>query len=532
MTSVTTFHTSNAATHELNLRIGLAFGKSHEQDKIIAKLEQQYVPGSVWKFTQLKAAKRNDQYHSAPHTCTFNLLHKKMKAEPIHQPNAVHLPTEVEPSMASGDVLALSRPQALDVRGRITKLNKDLPQKNRLLTEVHISDLAGDVLQINVWDTDRELLPTLIVTDVVYVFGGWLTKESGGGVHLSANASTVIRKASGSLPGAKALLTLDMSTVETKALTTGAPAADYAKGPAVSMNISALEFVTSFQTALPETLFEVPSCALTLADANPERLCAHGMERVYARVSVSDASGSLGAYLPEATALVLSESEDKGAFLSADSADSSVGPKTPSLVIVSGETRQYDHADPLPRAPSEDGLLPATLPWLAQSPTGRLTITSSLAPAPVLATGALVLARGAQQPQVDSIAGGFAIKNMITDVIGTDQDTKWTATTTSVVARLPQYSIARKHVALVHVAHVDTNSRTLVLSDVWHMQDAASYPEWEKELAAAWDTVKQPAVELKRKRDDNDSFQNAVTAFLSPERKRVAHFLGGVPHAA
>eukprot|EP00959_Pyramimonas_sp_CCMP1952_P214277 4483587-Pyramimonas_sp.AAC.1 len=121
---------------------------------------------------------------------------------------------------------------------------------------------------------------------------------------------------------------------------------------------------------------------------------------------------------------------------------------------------------------------------------------------------------------------------MITDVIGTDQDTKWTATTTSVVARLPQYSIARKHVALVHVTHVDTNSRTLVLSDVWHMQDAASYPEWEKELAAAWDTVKQPAVELKRKRDDNDSFQNAVTAFLSPERKRVAHFLGGVPHAA
>eukprot|EP00959_Pyramimonas_sp_CCMP1952_P087803 1837156-Pyramimonas_sp.AAC.1 len=89
-----------------------------------------------------------------------------MKAEPIHQPNAVHLPTEVEPSMASGDVLALSRPQALDVRGRITKLNKDLPQKSRLLTEVRISDLAGNVLRINFWDTDRELLPTLIVTDV------------------------------------------------------------------------------------------------------------------------------------------------------------------------------------------------------------------------------------------------------------------------------------------------------------------------------------------------------------------------------
>ncbi|CAK0840990.1 unnamed protein product [Prorocentrum cordatum] len=583
MASVKGFNTSNAATHPLQLRVthlykrtptsgeltafgawfvaedgtymigeGLAFGKPQEQHNIINTLEKKYIPGSAWKFSQAKASKRNDQYHSAPHTCTFNLLHKKMKVDGIAPEAAARLPTEIEPGMTAGDVLALGRPQTLDVYGKITKVKKDLSHKDRLLTEVHISDSKGHELQVNYWDDDRQRVPDVEETNVIYVFGGWLTKEDGGGIPLTANSSTVTCKASGALPGARALLALDMTSVVARPLSTGAPAADYAKGPAVFMNVSSMEFLTSFHKILPDTLFEIPSCTMTLVDANPERLCAQGADRVYARVSVSDASGSLEANLPEATSLLVSESEDKAGFLSAvandaiqfqrarlrlrfaaskaSTSDSSTNPKTPTLVIVGGETRRRDHGDPLPRAPSEDGLLPAMLPRLSQSPSGRLQATSDRTEEPVLAAGALVLVRGAQQPQVDNIDNGFAIKNVITDVLGPDTETKWTASTTSVVARLPLFSIARKRVALVHVSHVDKASRELVLSDVWQMHDAQNYPEWEKELTAAWGTMKEPAANLKRKRDDNDAFEDAIRTLLSPERKRIAHHLGDEPH--
>ncbi|CAK0816744.1 unnamed protein product, partial [Prorocentrum cordatum] len=521
----------------------LFFGTPDKQKTELKNFQDKYTPGSAWQFRRMQAKAKGSKYHSAPHPVTINLTHKNMTAKSLSATEAQNLPSEAEPRMTAGDVLGLSRDQLLDVHGRAAEIKRDLKQKDSYISELHICDEQGRILQINFWDKDRGVISETEKGDVVYIFHAWLTKEQSGGIHLTASSTTVVAKAGGSLPGAARLNALDIASMTTSTLSTAGNTTDYKTGRAMWCNLSVLEYMSGFQKELPEQLFEAPSCTVALLDADPDHLCAKGTDRIYAKASIHDSTGSVQAYLTESSALALAESDSKASFLDAVSTDAVNFPRArlrlryatskdgkeagapPSFAVVCAEPRTFDTATPTTFIPSEDRLLPAKLTWLSMSPTGRLAINPAGNGAPTLTSGALVLLRGVRDPTVTSIDDGFAIVNTVRDAMEESKDDTWSASTTAIVSKLPRYSIPRKHVALAHITHISVDAKELLLSEVWAVPEAASFPQWQKELNFAQAGLNEPPATMKRKRDPI-SFQHACDEIFTNTKKRYAPSFG------
>ncbi|CAK0803086.1 unnamed protein product [Prorocentrum cordatum] len=483
----------------------LFFGTPDKQKTELKNFQDKYTPGSAWQFRRMQAKAKDSKYHSAPHPVTINLTHKNMTAKSLSATEAQNLPSEAEPRMTAGDVLGLSRDQLLDVHGRVAEIKRDLKQKDSYISELHICDDQG--------------------------------------IHLTASSTTVVAKAGGSLPGAARLNALDIASMATSTLSAAGNATDYKTGRAMWCNLSVLEYMSGFQKELPEQLSEAPSCTVALLDTDPDHLCAKGTDRIYAKASMHDSTGSVQAYLTESSALALAESDSKASFLDAVSTDAVNFPRArlrlryatskdgkeagapPSFAVVCAEPRTFDTATPTTFIPSEDRLLPAKLTWLSMSPTGRLAINPAGNGAPTLTSGALVLLRGVRDPTVTSIDDGFAIVNAVRDAMEESKDDTWSAPTTAIVSKLPRYSIPRKHVALAHITHINVDAKELLLSEVWAVPEAASFPQWQKELNFAQAGLNEPPATMKRKRDPI-SFQHACDEIFTNTKKRYAPSFG------
>ena len=83
------------------------------------------------------------------------------------------------------------------------------------MVEVVIRDSHGKSIPVNFWDETRKLHTACAVNSVVYIYGAYLSKESSGGAHLTARASTRVQIASGGRPKAQALLASNVAELTT-----------------------------------------------------------------------------------------------------------------------------------------------------------------------------------------------------------------------------------------------------------------------------------------------------------------------------
>lgn len=515
------------------------FGEKQLRTKIKKALDKNYEHDKVYKFSKLTLKKKNNQFTSSPHEYIVNMTDKQLKATKLTGADDEAIPKEAEPPMNSSDLLELACSQLVDTHAVVAKVDEVTEKKGKKLRKAHLYDASGKYIELNFWEEMVPCAASLTTNKPVYFYSVYLVVTDKGTKHLTFKKTSKFVEASGNCALANALKSFDIDTIrddQRECISTIA-SGDWDKQPAVSSNLAALEFATFFKKELPDSLFEVSGCLVSLQETDAENLLTRCGTRIYTKVSVSDYSTTLEANLTEKPALTITGTSTKeeftedatSGFLAFERATlrfrwarSKTDDKL-KLSIVEALPKLFDEPEEHKVPPTDSRLLPVQLQWISNSPSGKIAVTYPGQVKKLLTTGILALVIGVQEPKTEVVDNGFAIKNFVQETWGDASQVLWKATTTAVTARLTKYALSKKEKALVHVTHVNAESKEITIADMWRLMSSHDEKEFEKEVMTTAGILSNPPHTLKRK---IDHFDNTLQGLMEPCNKRVHLALG------
>ena len=136
----------------------LVYGDTPEKRQTaLQALQKKWVDKSAWQLTRIKANKKNNQFHSAPHPAYIDLNAGTLQASKLSPADAEQLPTEIEPRLLPDKIRALSTSQCVDTLGVCTGISDVKPQKSKHITEIKLCAEDGSELLLNMWDDTQNL---------------------------------------------------------------------------------------------------------------------------------------------------------------------------------------------------------------------------------------------------------------------------------------------------------------------------------------------------------------------------------------
>ncbi|CAK0807186.1 unnamed protein product [Prorocentrum cordatum] len=499
----------------------VVFGQEQQRAKVVDALTKKYKKDTVHEFTKMKMQVKKPQFQSCPHPFVLNLGHKPLSTKLITGDAAKAIPSEAEPPMTTFDLLELETSQLVDVTAVAAEVSGSAgATEGNSNVKVTLSNASGKEMPLIFRPDTQHLASDIEKFKPLYVHGAYLVAESSGGIHLTARKETLVLKASGDRPIARALgeSNLQALPAENKeSLSKWESSRDWGSGPACSAHVGVLERAAHFKKPLSQTLFEITG-ALDLLNKDKTR--------IWAKVDVADFAHTATADMTEKVALTLTDTKDKEEFIEQASAGSLVfsrarlrvrfdTPKdstVPSLSVVAAQCRHFDVPEPNLVPPSDARLVPAELAWASTPPTGLISITLPGDGGRRLASGILVMIVGAKEPKTEPAADGFAIRNFVTEACGDHPDQPWETVTSAPASRLAYFALPRKEVALVRVTRVDVPGKVVTVADMWKQPTGTSLDAWKTEMQATVELLKKPPHVLKRKLDDFDpDLQGMIT---------------------
>ena len=517
------------------------FGDPKVRQKTLEAWKKRWVADKTFSLFQMSMKSKNNQFNAAPHAYVLNLGDRSLKCDALTGPAADKIPMELEPRLAATELLELNTSQLVNCLGVVTKVGDPKNQTNgKSVIEVSFADSKGKEIPVNYWDENHAKAKSLPVNKPLYIYGAYLTIEKSGGRHLTANKTTTTVEASGELPLAKALGAADILNMQRESLHKGDGDTSSDQGPAISANVGILELAAHFKQKLPDALYEVPNCMLSLQDNSEESLLTRDKERVWTKVTIADYAHSASADLSEKAALVLADAADKDEFVEQATTGSLAfsrarlrirfapqkdGPDC-KLAVVAALPCLFETPESHLVPASDTRIIPVLLDWASASPTGQISVALPFSNVKRLATGVLALMVATKDPKSDPHAEGWAIRNFVCEALGDNKSQVWEAITSAVSSRLPRYALPKKERALMHITHIDTSKKELTVADVWKVPSSADITDFEKEMNATATILSQPSHIVKRKAED---FDETLQGFLT--NKRVHAEFGGPSEA-
>ena len=511
------------------------FGSKEQQDKRMKELKLKRKEGSTWTFAKMVGSKKKPAFQGCAHDFIITLNGKLFEATVLKGQMADKIGKEIEPALVSGDLLLYSASQLVDVTGFCLTVPAAAQKKDKMLVEVILLDAQKRSVPMNLWEGFVSLIPTGMQGKVLYIFNAYLTKGDGG-VHLTPRKDTKVMIATGNLPIAKSLVEADLAqATPSQNLGNSFDARDYTVGEAIATNVSMLDACLTIKDKPEDRLFELSSVLVSLDD--PSSLLTKAGDRIYTPVTISDRGGSANAFLPEDPALALAgvaTVEDFGSGVDRGALRFKrghirvrlaplKGQAENRLTIVCAVPRLFETPVDTRIVPNDGRIIPCLLSAVSPSPTGKLSVDLGDSVS-LLASGALILVKAVQDPEADVINGdAYVIKNYVVDSLDTSQTpVQFKAITTVDKSRSAYYQIMQGEQALVHVTSINTETKSLVVADMWPIRPSDDASKFSSEVVSAKTCLAAPAHILKRKWDEGavknlDEFLNG--AFEPPCKK-------------